>query len=437
MSNSAGAQAAGGHYRSFVLFLLCAVTVMNFVDRQLIGILSPAIQSELKLSDAEMGLLKGIVFALLYTALGVPIAWLADRWNRVSIVSLSLATWSGFTVLSGYASNFVQLALSRVGVGIGEAGGSAPIHSLISDYFPEEKRAKAMAILAMGIPLGAGLSFLLGGWLLQTYGWRVAFVAMGVPGIVLAVIVKLVVREPIRGNQEVRSEVQKTQSVDSQDISSFGAFRHLFSIPTWRAVAFGAAAATFSSAATGTWIIDLFVRAHPNIQLELVLLALGLSIGVGFTVGTFLGGWIVDRYSVRDKRVFGSIPAIALAINVPCSLFWIWWNEPYLALIVQFIGASTVGVYYGPSFALVQSLAPVAIRARSTAFFFVIANLIGLGLGPTLVGAVSEIFLPHYGAITSLRIGLTLVTLSSIYGAWVFWRMQRQIEIDWNEAKPH
>lgn len=417
--------------RNIALFLLTCVTVMNYLDRQLIGILSPAIKDDLQLSDAELGFLKGIVFALLYTVLGVPIARLADRWNRVSIVSLSLLTWSGFTALSGFASNFAQLALARVGVGIGEAGGTAPIHSIISDYFPREKRARALAIIGMGLPLGAGISFLLGGWLLQSYGWRITFIAMGIPGIVLAGVVKLVVREPERGLHDGVSISGGHDTSEASRISVAEAFRHLFNIPTWRAIVFGASAATFASAATGAWIVDLFTRAHPMLPLETILVVLGLSIGVGFTACTYLGGWLVERQSIRNKAAFGVVPAIALAINIPASLFWIWWDEPYLALAVQVIGASTVGVYFGPSFALIQSLAPIAIRATSTALFFLFSNLIGLGLGPTLVGVLSEATSTVFGEVTSLRIGLTLVTVASGYGAWSFWRMRKLVDKDW------
>lgn len=435
MSVSTADKRQSRHYPNLVLFLLTAVTLMNFLDRQLIGILSPAIQQDLRLSDGQMGLLKGIVFALLYTLLGVPIARLADRWNRVSIVSLSLLTWSGFTALSGYANSFVQLALARVGVGIGEAGGTAPIHSIVSDYFPKEKRAKALGIIALGLPLGAGLSFVLGGWLLQTYGWRTTFVAMGVPGILLALLVSFAVREPVRGRMDNSGGDVELGSPISTVMSISEAFKHLYNIPTWRAVVLGAAAATFSSAATGTWIVDFFVRAHPAVSLDIVLLILGLSIGVGLSIGTMLGAWIVDRIGQRNKSIYGIVPAIALAINVPASLFWIWWDEPYLALAIQFIGASTVGVYYGPAFSLIQSLAPVTIRATSTALFFLVTNLVGLGLGPTLVGVLSEMVAPVFGDTTPLRVGLTLVTLSSAYGAWAFWRMTRHVAQDWKSAE--
>lgn len=431
MNAAASRRREGTGYRNLVLVLLTAVTVMNFVDRQLIGILSPAIKADLQLSDTQLGLLKGIVFALFYRLLGVPIARLADRWNRISIVSLSLLTWSGFTALSGMAGNFTQLALARIGVGIGEAGGTAPIHSVISDYFPKQKRAMALAIIGMGVPLGAGLSFLLGGWLLQTYGWRTAFVAMGIPGIALALVVRLVVREPLRGAQDFDPPGRAEGRAAKTAMSVADAFRHLIAIPSWRAIVVGAAAATFSSAATGAWIVDLFARAHPAVSLNLVLIVLGLSVGVGFTIGTFLGGWLVDRLSVRNKAAYGLVPAIGLAINVPATLLWIWLDAPYLALAVQAIGASTVGVYFGPSFALVQSLAPLGIRATSTALFFLVANLFGLGLGPTLVGALSEFASPLYGEVDALRIGLTMVTLASAGGAWAFWRMSRHIAEDW------
>ncbi|NWG93216.1 MAG: MFS transporter, partial [Parvularculaceae bacterium] len=200
-SNDETAKAIAGtnSYKWYVLAVLTIVYTFNFVDRQIIAIVSPAIKEDLGLSDSTLGLLKGLAFAVLYTTLGIPIAWAADRWNRVNIVAISLAVWSAFTALSGFAQNAVQLALARVGVGIGEAGGSPPSHSIISDYFPKEKRATALSLFSLGIPFGQMLAFLAGGWVLENLGWRNAFLVVGLPGILLAILLKLTVKEPIRG----------------------------------------------------------------------------------------------------------------------------------------------------------------------------------------------------------------------------------------------
>jgi len=405
---------------------------MNYVDRQLIGILSPEIKREFMLSDWQLGLVKGVVFALLYTLLGIPIARLADRYNRVSIIGLALATWSGFTVISGLVGNFVQLALTRFAVSIGEAGGTAPIHSIVSDYYPKDKRAQALAIIGMGVPLGAGLSFLAGGSISQAFGWRTAFIAMGVPGLVLAVLLKLTVREPLRGAHDSPSGPDAFFNAKGGVVSLFlSALTHLWAIKTWRFIVMAVSAATFSSAATGAWIVDLFARAHPGFPMGIVFAVLGLSIGLGFTAGTFLGGWLVDRYSATNKAMYGIVPAVALAINVPTTLLWIWSDDAVTALVMQSVGAATVGFYFGPCYALIQSLAPVSIRAMSTAIFFLFVNIIGLGLGPTLVGAVSGMLAPRYGDAFALRMGLTLVTLTSAYSAYMFWRMSKSVVSDW------
>lgn len=418
--------------RTYALFILTCVSVMNYVDRQLIGILSPDIKKDLALSDWELGLLKGVAFALLYTLVGIPIARLADRHNRVSIIGIALATWSGFTVLSGMVSNFVQLALVRCAVSIGEAGGTAPIHSIISDYYPKEKRAGALAIIGMGIPLGAGLAFLAGGAISQAYGWRAAFVAMGVPGIFLALLLKLTVREPVRGAQDKGDGTDVFAGQQGASLTLFlSALRHLWKIKTWRFIVIAVSAATFSSAATGAWIVDLFARAHPQFPMGIVFAVLGLSIGLGFTAGTYLGGWLVERLSGAKKAMYGLIPAAALAVNVPTTLMWIWFDDPVTALIMQSVGAATVGFYFGPCYALIQSLAPVSIRAMSTAIFFLIVNIIGLGLGPTLVGAVSNSLSDYFGDAFALRVGLTLVTLTSAYSAFMFWRMSKSVVKDW------
>ena len=423
---------ASTRYRNYVLFLLTCVSIMNYVDRQLIGILSPAIKRELMLSDWQLGLLKGVAFALLYSLLGIPIARLADRHNRVSIIGLALVTWSGFTVISGLVGNFVQLALARFAVSIGEAGGTAPIHSIVSDYFPKNKRAQALAIIGMGVPLGAGLAFLAGGSISQTFGWRTAFIVMGVPGIALAVLLKLTVREPVRGAQDSPTVPDAFSGAQRGVVRLFlAALAHLWAIRTWRLIVLAVSAATFSSAATGAWIVDLFARAHPSFPLGIVFVVLGVSIGVGFTGGTFLGGWLVDRYSTTNKAMYGIVPAGALAINVPTTLLWIWSDDAVTALVMQSVGAATVGFYFGPCYALIQSLAPVSIRAMSTAIFFLFVNIIGLGLGPTLVGGLSGLLAPRYGDTFALRIGLTLVTLTSAYSAYMFWRMSKSVLSDW------
>lgn len=426
-------------YRLYVLFLLTGVYTFNFIDRQIIGILSPAIKADLGLADWQLGVLKGFAFAVLYTTLGIPIARLADRTNRVTIISISLALWSGFTAISGACNNFVQLALARVGVGIGEAGGSPPAHSLISDYFPKEKRAGALAIYAMGIPIGVAFAFLGGGWITEKFSWRVAFVVVGLPGIVLALLLKLTAREPARGAHEGGAAQSAEIAAGRADIGSearaiWDAAKRLLSIPTYRYVAIGATAISFSTYANGTWIVDFYARSHADFPILQVYFWLGIISGTAYALGTFLGGYLVDKYSARDRRMYGRIPAIALLINAPLFLILIWHPSAAVSLALQFPVQLAIGFYLGPSFALAQTLAPVSIRALSTAILFFILNMIALGFGPTTAGIVSSILAGSMGEELALRVSLSVVSLSALIAVWAYWRVGAHVRADWAKA---
>lgn len=449
-------------YRLYVLFLLTAVYTFNFVDRQIIGILSPAIKADLGLADWQLGILKGFAFAVLYTTLGIPIARLADKINRVTIVSVSLALWSGFTAISGAANNFVQLALARVGVGIGEAGGSPPSHSLISDYFPKENRAGALAIFAMGIPIGVSLAYLGGGWLTETFSWRVAFVVVGLPGVILAILLKLTVREPARGaleaeagNDAFRSlRITEPESgfekflfgfsklmpanaratVFSEMATIWRAAKHLLAIPTYRAIVIGTTAISFTTYANGTWIVDFYVRSHSDFPIFQVFFWLGIISGTAYAAGTFLGGYLVDKFGAKNKKLYGYIPAVALILSVPAVLVSLWHPSAVVSIIFQVPVQLAVGFYLGPAFALAQTLAPVSVRALSTAIFFFILNMIALGFGPTIAGFLSSALAGSLGLGPALQVSLSIVAMAALYGAWMFYQAGNRIEADWEKA---
>ncbi len=453
---------AGRGYRLYVLILLTGVYTFNFIDRQIIGILSPAIKADLGLADWQLGILKGFAFAVLYTVLGIPIARLADRKNRVTIIAIALALWSGFTAISGAANNFLQLTLARIGVGIGEAGGSPPAHSLISDYFPKEKRAGALAVYAMGIPIGIALAYLGGGWVMLTFGWRWAFVVIGLPGLAMAVLLKLTVREPKRGGLEAETHVDDFKAMRiiapdgkferlifgvckllplsmrtttaSEMATIWRAAKHLFSIPTYRAVVIATTAVSFTSYANGTWIVDFYSRSHPDFSLLQVLFWLGIISGTAYVAGTFLGGYVVDKLSVRDKRMYGFVPAVALALSSPLFLIAIWTGSPVLSLMFMAPVNLAIGFYLGPCFALAQTLAPVSIRALSTAIFFFVLNMIALGFGPTLTGVLSSALTDSMGEELALRVSLTAISFVSLYGAWMFYQTGKRAPADWAKA---
>jgi len=456
------AKPASDAYRLYVLVLLTGVYTFNFIDRQIIGIVSPALKEDLGLADWQLGVLKGFAFAVLYTTLGIPIARLADKTNRVTIISIALAVWSGFTAISGAAQNFAQLAAARVGVGIGEAGGSPPSHSLISDYYPKEKRAGALAFFAMGIPIGITLAYLGGGWLMQTFSWRVAFVVIGLPGILMAILVKLTIKEPKRGQHEragpedvfqkmkvsqpagavekvfhAGSRVLPKRAADatfSEIAVVWRAAKHLLSIPSYRGVVIAMTAASFSSYAVGTWIVDFFTRSHPDFSLTSVLLWLGIINGTAYVAGAFLGGVLVDKFAVKSKSVYGWLPALALLANGPVFIAAMWVGNPWLSLLFWAPSHLLTGLYLGPSFALAQTLAPVSIRALSTAIFFFILNLIALGLGPTYVGIASSLMAPAVGEELSLRIALTSVVIAAFIGMFAFYWMSKKVDADWAKA---
>lgn len=430
-----------GAYRRYVLVLLTAVYTFNFVDRQIMGILAPAIQADLGLSDGQIGQLIGIYFAILYTTLGIPIARIADRVNRVSVVSISLALWSGFTALSGLAASFVHLAAARVGVGIGEAGGSPPSHSIISDLYPKEQRAGALAVYSMGIPIGITLAYLGGGWVLTNFSWRVTFISLGLPGVLLALLLKLTVREPRRGAtdagapKDAFAQIDPSQSWLTRELTTlWRATKHLLAIPTYRGVVIGLTAGSFASYATGGWIVTFFKRTHPDFPLTSVLLWLGVINGTAYVIGAFFGGRLVDQRARISRTAYGYIPAIALSLNIPCFLGAMWVDSPVLSLVLWWPSHLLVGFYLGPCFALAQTLAPASIRALSTAIFFFILNMIALGLGPWYVGELSEYLSSSIGPVLGLRIALSTVAVATLISILTFLWLTRVVDDDWAAA---
>lgn len=447
---AAPAGRSGVAYSYYVLVLLTMVYTFNFIDRQIIGIISPLIKQDLGLNDAQLGLLKGFAFALFYTVLGVPIARLADRMNRVTIVSVSLALWSGFTAISGAAQNFTQLALARVGVGVGEAGGTPPSHSIISDYFPVESRPRAMAIYAMGIPVGIALGYFAFAWLLSALQtgevadpsiWRTAMFLVGVPGLALAIVLKLTVREPERGAADgvkhERKAVEKkplTDVIRAEFSEVWTAARALWSIPTYALMGAGITFASFGAYAIGTWIVDFFSRTHPEMSLTTVLVWLGFINAIAYSIGTFLGGAVTERLAKTNKAMYGLVPALALAANGPFFLAAMWAPTPTWSMIFWLGAHLTIGFYLGPTFAVAQTLAPVQYRALSTAVLFFVLNLIALGLGPSFVGVFSEALSGGMGEERGLRIALSSVVVTGLMGVGAFYMASRHVEKDWPKA---
>lgn len=420
-------------YRNFVLVLLTLVYGFNFIDRQIVGILAPFIQKDLGLTNTEMGLLTGLLFAALYTVVAIPIAWLADRYNRVNILTIALATWSGFTALFGLAGNFFQIGLARMGVGIGEAGGSPASHSIISDLYAKEERAGALGIYSMGIPLGIMAAYFVTASLVGPSGedvnWRRIFVILGLTGIALAVIVRLVLREPVRGAMEFGN------SVDVAQPPFFESLITLLKIPSWWWMCFGIALGSFVSYSFSAWQTKYLLLLDPGFNFQNLLLILGVINGTTYAGGTFLGARLADSWGAKNIRAYGWLPAIAISLCLPIGVvsFWVPSVESHLILTTVFL--LFMGMYLGPSFAIAQTLAPINQRAMSTALFFFILNLIALGGGPTITGWMIDLFKDTSADLESTRYALTVTCLVFVPSILSFLVVARKLPKDWASAE--
>ena len=420
-------------YRNFVLVLLTLVYGFNFIDRQIVGILAPFIQKDLGLTNTEMGLLTGLLFAALYTVVAIPIAWLADRYNRVNILTIALATWSGFTALFGLAGNFFQIGLARMGVGIGEAGGSPASHSIISDLYAKEERAGALGIYSMGIPLGIMAAYFVTASLVGPSGedvnWRRIFVILGLTGIALAVIVRLVLREPVRGAMEFGNNVDVAQPPFFESLIS------LLKIPSWWWMCFGIALGSFVSYSFSAWQTKYLLLLDPGFNFQNLLLILGVINGTTYAGGTFLGARLADSWGAKNIRAYGWLPAIAISLCLPIGIvsFWVPSVESHLILTTVFL--LFMGMYLGPSFAIAQTLAPINQRAMSTALFFFILNLIALGGGPTITGWMIDLFKDTSADLESTRYALTVTCLVFVPSILSFLVVARKLPKDWASAE--
>jgi MFS family permease len=384
-------------YRAYVLGVLVVIYTFNFIDRLLISIVQEAIREDFGVSNFLMGLLGGPVFAILYTFLAIPIARVAERANRVTIVSIGAALWSAMTAACGFAGNFVQLALCRLGVGIGEAACVAPSQSAIADYFPADRRASAMAIFSLGIPFGSALAFVGGGWLVANFDWRTAFILLGVPGVIAAILLKLTVREPPRSGAQV---------------SPPGFFETLATLGKkasfWH-VAFGGAMISFvgygSSQFLGSHLIRNYeIGATPAQEFLHVGYALGAVAGIATGLGTFLGGHLSDRLAPRHPRVYAWLPALGMAFAIPLYIASFLQTEFIYAFAFLLVAPIFHYLYLGPMYATVHSLAQPLQRATAVAILLFIVNLIGYGLGPPFVGAANDFFASNILADSSLTL---------------------------------
>ena len=416
-------------YTRYVLGVLVAVYVFNFIDRQILAILAPAIKDELLLSDTQIGALSGVAFGIFYATLGIPIARLADRYSRVSIISICLSIWSLMTAFSGLATNFVQLLIARIGVGIGEAGGSPPSHSLLADYFAPGKRATALGIYALGVPIGILFGNLAGGWIGEIFGWRQAFFLVGLPGIILAIILKLTVKEPPRGYSEEKP-------ADTTTVPFRTVVKTMWGFKSFKYIALGAGTQAFVGYGAIAWMPSFLVRAH-DLSIGEVGTALGLIIGFFGGIGTLLSGVIGDKLGAKSVKYYMLVPAYGFLIAVPAGAAVFLVDDLYLVLAIYTIPAFLVNLYTGPTFAMTQSLAPLAMRAAASALLLFIINIIGLVFGPTTVGIISDLLQSsmQMNDVESLQMALLACNFVYLFSFYYYFQASRHLETDLNSSK--
>jgi MFS family permease len=399
-------------YARYVLGVLFLVYVVNFIDRQILSILLDPIKQELDASDTQMGFLTGFAFALFYTGFGIPIARWADRGVRRSIIALGLTVWSVMTGLCGFVQSFGQLAVARIGVGVGEAACSPPAHSLISDFFPPERRATAFSIYNFGIPVGVMLGYLAGGWLLEFFDWRMAFFVACAPGLVMALVLRFTVREPRRGASET------VQASVSAGDSLAEVARTLLSMRSFVLLSLAGGFAAFASYGFGSWVPAFLSRVHGMGPGEIGTW-IGLESGVGGVLGMLGTGLLADRLGRRDPRWFAWLSALSIAIYVPFSVAFLLFDDQTAALMAYFIPVSLSSVYLGPSLALMHQLVAPGMRAVASSISLFMLNLIGMGLGPQAVGILSDWLSADYGA-ESLRWSLLAALTTKVLAIALF-----------------
>ena len=428
-------------YKAWVLFMLLVVYIFNFIDRQIIGILAVPIQAELALSDTQLSLMGGIAFALFYTVLGIPIAWLADRKNRTWIITIALMIWSAMTALCGLAQNFVQLFLARLGVGVGEAGGVAPSYSLISDYFPSNQRSRALGIYAFAIPIGSALGMLIGGVLTNLIGWRLTFIVVGILGLAIAPLFKLTVKEPKRGRYDsttsdvtavpFSSIIQILKTKKSFWFLSLGGasasmmtYGLLFWFPSFLVRSFNAELVTFFS-----WLPSFMLPTDPSPVL-FVSYFYGLILLVGGIAGIWLGAVVSDKLGETDKTIYGRAPAYSFIATIPFFLIGILSNSLIIVFFSFMIIQALSFVMMGPLVSSLQHIVGPNMRATTSAIALFINNLVGIGLGNLLIGILSD-FLSAQFAEEALRYSIASGVIFYLVAAILFLFAARNLESDW------
>ena len=399
-------QPAGGSRAWVVLTTLTFVYVINFLDRQLLGILAKPIQDSLHITDGQLGLIGGLYFAFFYCFIAIPVGWFADKTNRVTVLSLACAIWSAATAGCGLAANYTQLVIARMLVGFGEAGGVPPSYAIITDTFPPGRRASALGIYNLGPPIGAALGIAFGASIAAAFDWRAAFVAIGIIGVITAVVVRIIIREPERG------ALDAAPAAPTEKAGFWSTVIMFFSRPVLILVALGGGATQFVTYGLGNFTA-LFLIREKGMALGEIAIWYALVVGVGMGAGMIVSGRVIDHFIRRSRQAYALIPALSLAIAVPFYIGFVWAPDWRIGLVLL-AGASFLNYFYlSSAVALVHEEVRPDQRVLAGALLLLVMNFIGLGLGPTYVGAASDYFAAH-GIAHSLQVAL--YTLTPFYG---------------------
>ena len=381
-------------YSYVVAGALCVVYTFNFLDRQFLSVLAEPVRQELHLSDTQLGMLTGLMFALFYTVCGIPVAALADRTNRVRVMAVACGLWSLFTAACGLATGFGTLAAARIGVGIGEAGGSAPSYSIIADYFPPEQRGRGLAIYSLGVPLGTMVGAFSGGMIAAHYGWRIAFFSLGIAGLILAPLIPLVVREPLRGRMDPPTGPGSATAGAPPSLG--GAIGLFVRRPSLILTALSAGLTALVLYGIANWF-PAFLMRERGMQLSQLATYYSVVAGLSTGIGTWLGGEVVDRWGKKFPTVYAVVPGCATLLSTPFLFAVTNATDWRVALALLVLPMVLISMYLAPALAVMQNGVPPRYRATTGALLLLTLNLIGLGCGPLFVGMVSDALKPAFG----------------------------------------
>ncbi len=409
----------------YTLSLLTIIYALNYLDRNIFSIVLQSIKEELILSDTALGLLGGLVFAAFYATLGIPIAWLADRYSRRNIITIGLSVWSLMTVLTGMVTSLWQLAATRFLMGAGEACGNPPANSMVADLYEKEKRGTAVSILVSGSTIGIFLGYLVGGWLNEFYGWRTVYFIAGVPGLMVAILFWLTVREPARGSTDQGSQALSAGSFRETILFFLQSKTYLF-------VVIGGCMMAVHIMGNAIWYPAFMERVH-GLRSGEIGTYLAVARGPVGIVGIFLGGWLADRLGRRDERWRVWVPALGCLLVVPGEMLFLFSDTLWLSVSGMIVAAFFMALHTGPIYAIVLAVARVRMRATATAIFLFCANMVGQTLGPLGIGYVNDLLQPSLQG-QAIRYSLLLGPASAVLACILIWMGSRYVVQDIQKA---